>query len=179
MVDELIREVDSCLENGCYMAALMVALTLPDICAKAEYGVSKKDNKKNYIAWYNSCIEQGLAKTDGASPSLEGELVYLLRCSVLHQGTPNVDEKQTGITHFELVWQEHEGAHRIATFSEVQLCNEEIISKKYSVNIRELCSRLCEGANCYYKANKDRFDFIKYNLSNMDFQTRQIFQIET
>ena len=32
MIKQMIKEVNICLENDCYYAALMTALTLPDIC---------------------------------------------------------------------------------------------------------------------------------------------------
>ena len=32
-----IDEIEKSLENECYIAALALALTLPDICGKAEY----------------------------------------------------------------------------------------------------------------------------------------------
>lgn len=42
--EQIIKEINICLEHECFMSALGMALTLPDICGKAEYptdGVTK------------------------------------------------------------------------------------------------------------------------------------------
>lgn len=40
MIERLIEDVNKALDAEAYMAALSLSLTLPDICAKAEYGDS-------------------------------------------------------------------------------------------------------------------------------------------
>ena len=35
MVDRIVKEINIGLENNCYISALGMALTLPDICGKA------------------------------------------------------------------------------------------------------------------------------------------------
>ena len=37
MIDKLINEINEALSHNLYFAALSLALTLPDICGKAEY----------------------------------------------------------------------------------------------------------------------------------------------
>lgn len=44
MVDRIVKEINICLENDCYISALGMALTLPDICGKANYPQWKKQN---------------------------------------------------------------------------------------------------------------------------------------
>lgn len=44
MVDRIVKEINICLENDCYISALGMALTLPDICGKAKYPQWKKQN---------------------------------------------------------------------------------------------------------------------------------------
>ena len=56
MINELVREIVGCLKSGYYMAALTTALTLPDICGKAESPELEKKTKLRYINWYNKYI---------------------------------------------------------------------------------------------------------------------------
>ena len=42
MVDRIVKEINICLENDCYISALGMALTLPDICGRAKYPQWKK-----------------------------------------------------------------------------------------------------------------------------------------
>lgn len=44
LIEQIIKEINTCLKNGCYIVALTIALTLPDICGKVEY---PKDNNSS------------------------------------------------------------------------------------------------------------------------------------
>ena len=184
MVNELIKEINICLSNGCYMAALMTALTLPDICGKAKYPNMEKQTKQRYIKWYDEYIGQCEKdpKDERGMISLCGELVYSLRCSVLHQGNPNIDGHKLDIDYFELIWQEKEGCHIPVYTSEAEIVHvdgkEKAVHKKYSVNIRDLCFKLCRHAADYYNKHKDEFNFFNYNVSNIDFRTKEIFFVK-
>lgn len=180
MVDELIREIKVCLKNGCYMAALTIALTLPDICGKAQYP-DEKSTKKRYVKWFDEYIKQcGIFPDNYSSdiPYLSSELIYSLRCSVLHEGNPGIDKEKSNIDYFELIWRERESASSTIFF--VEMLNDDDGSdkcKKYSINLRYLCNLLCKAAENYYCNNKKLFSFFNYNINSMDFQAREIFRV--
>ena len=186
MVNEIIREVNQCLDNGCYMAALSLALTLPDICGKAKYPDMEKQTKHRYIKWFDEYIgqyEHDEEHIEKGMPYLSGELVYSLRCSVLHQGNPNIDGDKFGIIYFELLYHQYEGARINVSSSEAEIVldengKEKAINKKYSVNVRDLCFKLCRLAEYYYNKHKDQFNFFNYNFVDTDYKTRQIFGIK-
>ena len=99
MIKKIVKDLESCLENDCLFAALALALTLPDICGKAEYPKEKLISRR-YIDWYDKYIgnyERDRSKSLGDSPTelpfLSGELVYQLRCSFLHAGDTDIDQK--------------------------------------------------------------------------------------
>ena len=52
MVQRIVDDIRAALDHDLYFAALSTALTLPDICGKAEYP-NEKSSKKRYIDWYN------------------------------------------------------------------------------------------------------------------------------
>lgn len=181
MVDELIHEIIVCLENGCYMAALTTALTLPDICGKAKYP-NEKSTKQRYIKWSNEHIKQSglFADKCSAKPYLSGELLYLLRCSVLHEGNPGVDKEESYIDYFELIWREKEGSSS-TIINKVEVSNDKESNKsdkyiKYSINLRYLCGLICQATENYYEKNKELFDFFNYNLVQVDFHVRENFR---
>lgn len=91
---ELVDDMEKSLENGCYYAALMIALALPEICGKAEY--PDKKTIERYIQWYNEYIGKYDQDSDEDMqlPYLSGELVNSLRNSIFHQGTPDIDLKK-------------------------------------------------------------------------------------
>ena len=51
MIEHIIEEINHCLKNDLQIAALTMALTLPDTCGKV-YLPQEKVGKR-YIDWYN------------------------------------------------------------------------------------------------------------------------------
>ena len=182
MINELVGEIIGCLKSGYYMAALTTALTLPDICGKAEYPKLEKQTKQRYINWYNNYIGKPEKEKflNFGEFYQNGELVYSLRCSLLHQGNPNIEDgisDKNNIVYFELLYQKEEGAHICMGTSEAQVINvnteEKSVNIKYCINIKLLCYKLCKAASKYYSNNKEKFDFFNYRVVWCDFQTRR------
>lgn len=183
MVDEMIREIKVCLKNGCFMAALTTALTLPDICGKAQYP-DEKSTKKRYEKWFNEYIINQFEyffDNCGVTPFFSSNLIYLLRCSVLHQGNPGVDQEKSDIDYFELIWREKESASSPIFRAELveNESNKSYECKRYSINLRYLCEVICQATENYYNKNKKLFNFFNYNLEVMDFHTRETFGIRS
>lgn len=184
MVNELIKEINLCLDNGCVIAGLSLTLTLPDICGKAIYPKLKPSER--YVKWFDEYIGQYEHDDEHMKvgmPYLSGELVYSLRNSILHQGNPNIDGKKFEINYFELMYRQIEGASVITGSSEAEIVNDEngndkAINKKFIVNVRDLCWKICRLAKVCYSENKDKFDFFNYNLVDIDYRTRHIFGIK-
>lgn len=63
----LLCDIERCLDNGIYMPALGMALTIPDICGKVVYPKCKV-SKFSYIAWYDEF--QGHYDMYGRNPGL-------------------------------------------------------------------------------------------------------------
>ena len=72
-----IDEAEMCLENEWFIAALTLALTLPDICGKAEY--PDETVTARYIQWFNTYVkpyDKPKSKLSEDMPYLSGEVVY-------------------------------------------------------------------------------------------------------
>ena len=54
MIDTFIDEINRALSYDLYFSALSLALTLPDICGKAEYPDKKSTSR--YKLWYDEYI---------------------------------------------------------------------------------------------------------------------------
>ena len=54
MLQRLIDDMNNALSANCYLAALSIALMLPDICGKAEYPDLKVGER--YKAWYDEFV---------------------------------------------------------------------------------------------------------------------------
>ena len=164
MIDMIVKDINIALENGAYLSALSLALTLPDVCGKAEYP-TEKSNGKRYKDWYDEHI--GKYETDGQTncPYLSGEVVYSLRNSFLHQTTPNVDKgkiqnPQNQIDEFVLVL---EPKNEFDMYADLSM-GECFGVKSYHVSVQRLCFILTRTALGYYNKNKEKFGFIQYRI---------------
>lgn len=75
-MDELIRQIRLAAASGLYYLALYGALTLPDIC-----GALASDN-----GWANEQKYKGWIRDFVPNQTSDVDLIYGLRCSLLHQG---------------------------------------------------------------------------------------------
>lgn len=178
-MDKLITEINEALSHDLYFAALSLALTLPDICGKAEY--PEKGSTSRYKLWYDEYIGQyEKSPIDNGTPEmpyLSGEIVYNFRSSLFHQGNPNLDNdefkkrknKDCPIEHFEVVIETEKpfkiygGESRTLTIDE-----NGIEHREYSVSLRRLCMILCLTAESYYQQNKEKFTFFNYSILDWD-----------
>ena len=177
MIDKFIDEINEALSHNLYFAALSLVLTLPDICGRAEYpsaGVTKR-----YITWYNEYIGQyDRCPCDDCKevqmPYLSGEVVYNLRNSFLHQGTPNIDSSQikdpsNQLDEFILVVEKKNEFDIYSDASSITESSQgEIKRRSYRVNIRRLCMIITLSAKSYYNKNKNKFDFFNYKIIDWD-----------
>lgn len=167
MIEKLIDDCEKALENNIYMAALNLALTLPDICAKAKYP-AEKSNKKRYVDWYEEYIGQydkypkfHEGDKEPAYPS--GEVIYSLRCSMLHQGTPNIDDK-CDIAFFSLIYETTKPIYMYLG----EGSGSSPGGRNLSVHINILCWKICTAVKQYYAENKAQFNFFNYRLIDRD-----------
>lgn len=162
MIDKLVKEINIALDNELYLVALNTALILPDICGRAEY--PDKKSSERYKQWYQENIgqyEQAPEDKENNTgfPYLSADVVYQLRCSLLHQGNPNVEKEKTGIDRFTL-FVEKKNQFDIYADS-ASLCGD---TKTYRVSVRRLCLILTRTASKYYEKNIEKFNFFNYEI---------------
>ena len=165
----MIDDINRALENEAYFAALALALTLPDICGKAKY--PNERNGARYISWYDEYVgkyEQCPCEAckENKMPYLSGEVIYQLRNSFLHQGTPNVDKNKirnecNKLDKFTLVIEKKNEFDIYADASSVGM------ERSYRVNVRRLCLILTLTAKGYYDKHKAEFDFFDYTIHDI------------
>ena len=72
-MENLIQEIEDCRGKNCYLAALSLALIIPNVCASYGKGGS---NGIEYAAWCKKWLDPFW--------ELDGNLVYSIRCAILH-----------------------------------------------------------------------------------------------
>ena len=155
MIQKMIDEIAVALNQGLYLVALSAALTMPDVCGKAEYpeeGVSTR-----YKKWYSTFVPDG---------NLPADSVYALRCSLLHEGNTNAKEKND--IKFQLMTNAYTQSIEIdfCIASKVVHANE-TSETRITVYVGYLCTAICNAASDYYNRNKEKFDFLNYSIEDM------------
>lgn len=92
-MDVLLNEINQTLKSKCWLAALSLSLSIPDICGQLEYPeiTGKGSVGKRYRKWYDSFIIKYYKYDDFVL--FPGDQCYLLRCKFFHSGNNNIDSK--------------------------------------------------------------------------------------
>lgn len=109
-------------------------------------------------------------------PYLSGEVIYSLRCSLLHEGNPNTDNDSLRtdipIDRFSLMIEKAKPFDIYFDASSITDFGNKHI-REYRMNVRRICMILCNVAESYYKENKDKFCF-NYEIIDWDEVTSQL-----
>lgn len=168
MVNLLVKDIRKALEKELYFVALSAALTLPDICGKAEYPDEKKDGRR-YRMWYDKYIgDYEKCSSNEKIPYPDGNLIYKLRCALLHAGNPSIEgfheENKIDITHFILITQK---SNEFDFYGDSYKIQEDESFCEYRMNVQRICTLICNVAEIYYKENQNKFHF-DYNIMELN-----------
>lgn len=181
----LISDCKKALDAGAYIAALCIALMLPDVCNKVngqfkpgEAGKRYKEWVDNYIGVYGDDSECDL-NPPLQYPCAGGDEIYKLRCALLHEGLPNVDISGMNIT-FVIDEKSHYGRNGESygiTYSRNENGEYLIHQKNIRINIRHFCVYMCNTAEEYYRSNQEFFNSQQseiINFNNFGIRTEKI-----
>ena len=171
MIHKLVEDINRALECECFFAALALALTLPDTCGKAEYPELEGKSKQRYKKWCQKYVckkEKPCSSFSDDMPYLSEEIIFQLRCSLLHQSTQyiescKIEEERCKVDKFSLIINDDsclDGGTSMVSYG----AGMKIVERGYEVSIHHLCYILCTAAQKYYDENKEKFTFINYCL---------------
>lgn len=164
MIEVYVNDIKHSLKNKCYFSALALALTLPDMCGMVEF--SDKSVSERYVEWYDKYLgiymAQGNNDLEEANPWLSGEVIYNLRNTFLHQGSPNVishkiKDVSNQIDKFILVL--GDGTKLWNSTVNIDIGNGKATFKAILVDVTYLCNNLCDCALWYYENERQKFGF--------------------
>ena len=146
-------------------SCINICFNIARYLCKAEYPNEKPSER--YKKWYHEWIGQYEKcpndKNDMPYPS--AEIIYSLRCSLLHEGNPDVDLSKNNLTSFKLLITDNYMSGGSATIYHDSNGNH---GREIKIGIKNLCFKLCRLAKVYYEENKDKFNF-NYTLVKVPF----------
>ena len=169
-MDDIISEVRRCLELKLYLAALALALMIPDMCGAIENLGKRMKSYDRYVAWFDKWVASKYVRFIGGNEKdkicfekespffFTGDACYALRCAFLHEGSSDFKRKtfdrgdpEVADYQFRLVLGGSDGYG----YSEHQY-GELKVSKTYNVtiNVVGLCESICGGAEKFYETRE-------------------------
>lgn len=136
---ELINQVKEALDSGLYYLALYVALTLPDILGALQSSNGWATSEK-YKEWFDEYVAPKY--TVRGESTLDGEICYDLRCSILHQGQINVDDDDFS----RVIFAEPEKGITI---------HNNVLNEALQIDVEEFCRDVIDGAEQWIDENED------------------------
>lgn len=160
MIEVYVDNIKWSLQHKCYFPALALALALPDMCGMAEY--PRECVSKRYVDWYDKYLGEFMAQDYADTPWLSGEVVYNLRNTFLHQGTPNIDSEKVNepvnkLDKFILMLGDGTLIEQVTWSMKAGTGERAIEYNTILVDVTYLCNALCDFALWYYSNHKDRF----------------------
>lgn len=145
-MQHLIAAVEKSLEDQNWYAALALALTLPDICAKLES--PQGGSAKRYSAWANKYFAPKYTSEIGAAREehvfLSGNDLYALRCAVLHEGSDSTIEQRAreSLEKFFLVEPPQDGLLHCNQLGVMLQLQVDILCRDICLSVREWIDEL-------------------------------------
>lgn len=189
MLEKIFEDINKALDAGAYIAALALALTLPDLCSQIEFP-DEELVWKRYTKWYDKYMgtptrefmTEKLTDDDNerTMPWLTGIVIYKLRCNLFHSSNPNVMKKEIynenkepdeiwNVDHFVLVIESKKEGDCYVHSSSVQWggnLSDDI--RTYKLSIRKLCTDLIYVTKVYLLKHPDQKPKIQFEILDLD-----------
>jgi hypothetical protein len=159
-MEEIFSQIKGALSYKLYYSALFMAVSLPDICSALQSENNKTTGDK-YKNWFNKYIPQLAPSKYGVSGQLKAEDLYLIRCSLLHQGQTSNQKDYKRLLFLE------PGTPAYEKLNSLHCCivGSELPEKSLIIDINKFCDDIIRGGeewlremegNENYKTNSDR-----------------------
>lgn len=170
MIEFYVNEILDVLAHRRYFTALALTLALPDMCGAVEF--PKESVGRRYIDWCDKYLE-GYKHSDEKMPDLNGEVIYNLRNTFLHTGSPNVagppniDRKSckqpkdevNRLDKFVLILGDATKEHSFSMHIEFPSDAPIVKIRGMVIDVTYLCKVICDCSLRYYQKYKDNFVF--------------------
>lgn len=162
-MESVFNSIRQSLNTENYLAALALALTIPDICGKVEFPNEKVGDR--YCEWYTNYVDNAYnfpppkCNPDDLPipPRFSASDCYQLRCAILHSWSIDMDFDKVNFDLFKL----YKNTSVVSGVRWEQGKPQTAKSYIY-LDITRFCQTMCDVAEEYYNTRKA--DFSKYHI---------------
>lgn len=168
-VELLFKEMESCLDNDSYIAALLIGLSIPTIIASVLY--PDLDKFDAYVKVFRETYELYQPQESPGQPYVCGELCYAIRESLLNNGTIKVSRqiKDFELEKVKLKTEKKKNMNIFTSCITTGTHADGTTLNSVEINVREFCTRLPEMCADLLKEHKSDFDKIqKIDIYDID-----------
>lgn len=155
-MENLLKSVRQNLDTDNWYSALILSLTLPDICGGLE---NKPQGNKRYSDWFEKYLNNKYAGF------LSGDDCYALRCSFLHEGTNNIEKQRVRRVLDQFIFLPR-GSHLISISKSIlgdpKYDNKSILQ----MSVERFCLDIVAAVEVWMKDNQNN-QTVQNNLKNM------------
>lgn len=94
-MEQRIKEIVKSIKSECYLSALALSLTIPDICGQIEYPdmiyedgrrKGRRKSREQYIRWFDEYVKPlfFIDNEDAPKHQMDGTSCYALRCVIVN-----------------------------------------------------------------------------------------------
>lgn len=149
----VLADIDRALDAKLYYPALLVALTVPEICSALALPKEQFVKKPHYIAFVDKYTTPGELGSDGAD-------IYRLRGGVVHRASP-IGHPDFNATHVIFTLPETPG--HLHAFS---LVDEPTGKRAAMLDLVKFCHAMISAANKWYADNGSK-SLVEENMKNL------------
>ncbi len=146
---QFTKSIEDSLISKNYFAALIMALTLPDICCSLE-DENRRTSGKKYARWFEKYVGHHYISHIGLdqvkTTFLSGEECFALRCSYLHKGTNNIED--------EKIIKDYESKSVKIEFMAEMTSDCLKLNNILLLKLETFCYRIIEGVNNWLQDSK-------------------------
>ncbi len=159
-----LQEIKEVLDKNLFRSALILALTIPDICSRIEYSNQTDTPQKRYAKWFDDNISKynvGEIGPDKNFDCFNGYMCYLLRCRMIHgeskdiRDVPNRDESSLKKAEYDII----DFIFTNNTYSEFFKFEGKKKAALFCKSIPQLVMQIISCADGFYHNTKDKRKF--------------------
>ncbi|MBS1520491.1 MAG: hypothetical protein JST50_05815 [Bacteroidetes bacterium] len=159
-MEEIFNQIRNAISCKLYYSALFMTVTIPDICSALQ-SENNKTTRDKYKNWFNKYIPKLAPNKYGMKGQLKDEDLYLIRCSLLHQGQTNNQKDYKRLLFIEPDTTAYKGLNSIHCC----VIGSDSPEKSLLIDIVKFCDDMIKGGeewlkemenDTYYKINADK-----------------------